>query len=247
MKGADLYIWKPLSEDGHLLWLKYSFGPGTANSLAAKLPDHTWLVISPPSEAPAAVYDLLYQRGGVSALVAPNPYHNRGQAAWRQRFPRSLSYAPSGALPRLSKKTPAIDFRSMDELAQKIRPLRQLLPKGMKAPDMLFQIPTKVGYVWWMGDQFSNSGRSDQIWLLRLLARFVGSGLGYRVNSKPEFVYVRDRAAWIESIRAALEEMPPSAVLPAHGDPVTERVLERTRRAIDAIDSKKLREAPESV
>lgn len=118
---------------------------------------------------------------------------------------------------------------------------RQLLPNGMKAPAMLFQIPTKVGYVWWMGDQFSNSGRSDQIWLLRLLARFTGSGLGYRVNSKPELVYVRDRAAWIESIRAALEEMSPSAVLPAHGNPVTEQVVERTRCAIDAIDTKKPR------
>ena len=245
MKGADLCTWKPLTEDGHVLWLKYSFGPGTANSLAAKLADNTWLVISPPGEAPAAVYDLLDQKGGVSALVAPNPYHHRGQAAWRERFPLSLSYAPSGALPRLSKKTPSIDYRSMDELAQKIRPVRQLLPNGMKAPDMLFQIPAKAGYVWWLGDQFSNSGRTDQIWLLRLLARFAGSGLGYRVNSKPEFVYVRDRAAWLESIRAALKEMPPSVVLPAHGDPVTERVVERTRRAMDAIDTKKPRSAPE--
>jgi hypothetical protein len=106
----------------------------------------------------------------------------------------------------------------------------------MKSPDLMFQIPTNVGTIWWMGDQFSNSGVSDQIWLLRLLSRFLGSGLGYRCNSKPELVYVQDRAAWLGSIRAALEELPPTVVVPAHGDPVTDDVVERTRRAIDAID-----------
>ena len=72
---------------------------------------------------------------------------------------------------------------------------------------------------------------------LRLLSRFLGSGLGYRCNSKPELVYVRDRAAWLRSIRAALEELPPTVVVPAHGDPVLDNVVERTRLAIDAIDT----------
>jgi glyoxylase-like metal-dependent hydrolase (beta-lactamase superfamily II) len=89
-----------------------------------------------------------------------------------------------------------------------------------------------------MGDQFSNSSVADQIWPLRFLARFVGGGLGYRCNSKPEMVYVRDRAAWIRSIREALEECAPAIVVPAHGDPVTEDAVVRTRRAIDAVDAK---------
>ena len=238
MKGAHLNKWMPLTaEGGDVQWLKYSFGPGTANSLAAKLSDGTWWVVSPPSGAPASVYDALDQRGGVSALVAPNAYHNGGQRAWRERFPRAVSYAPSGANSRLSKKTPGVEYRPIEELAQKLWPARVLLPEGMKSPDILLQIPTQAGPIWWMGDQFSNSGVSDQIWLLRWLSRFAGSGLGYRCNSKPELVYVRDRAAWIGSIRAALEEWAPAVVVPAHGDPVTDDALERTRRAIDAIDT----------
>ena len=238
MKGADLNQWKSVTAEGtDVQWLKYSFGPGTANSLAAKLQDRTWLVLSPPSAAPPCVYDALDQQGGVSALVAPNAYHNRGQRAWRERFPRAVSYAPRGAISRLSNRTPSVGYRPIEELAQKLWPARVLLPDGMKSPDIMFQIPTHVGNIWWMGDQFSNSGVSDQIWLLRLLSRFLGSGLGYRCNSKPELVYVRDRAAWLGSIRAALEELPPTVVVPAHGDPVTDNVVERTRRAIDAIDT----------
>jgi hypothetical protein len=238
MKGADLNRWKPLNAEGtDVRWLKYSFGPGTANSLAAKLQDETWLVLSPPNAAPPCVYDALDQQGGVSALVAPNAYHNRGQRAWRERFPLAVSYAPRDAILRLSNKTPGVGYRPIEELAQKLWPARVLLPDGMKSPDIMFQIPTRVGNIWWMGDQFSNSGASDQIWLLRLLSRFLGGGLGYRCNSKPELVYVRDRAAWLGSIRAALAELPPTVVVPAHGDPVTDNVVERTRRAIDAIDT----------
>ena len=246
MKGPHLNKWMPLTaEDGGVQWLKYSFGLGTANSLAVKLRDETWLVVSPPSGAPAFVYDALDQQGGVSALVAPNAYHNKGQPAWRARFPRAVSYAPTGARSRLSNKTPGVEYRPIEELVQKLRPARVLLPDGMKSPDIMLQIPTRAGLIWWMGDQFSNSGVSDQTWLLRLLAGFAGSGLGYRCNSKPELVYVRDRAAWLGSIRAALEELPPAVVVPAHGDPVTDDAVERTRRAIDAID-KFIRRRPQS-
>jgi hypothetical protein len=173
------------AEDGGVQWLKYSFGPGTTNSLAARLRDETWLVVSPPSAAPAFVYDELEQQGGVSALVAPNAYHNRGQPAWRERFPRAVSYAPTGAHSRLSNKTPGVEYRPIEELAQKLWPARVLLPDGMKSPDIMFQIPTNAGHIWWMGDQFSNSGVSDQIWLLRLLAGFVGSGSATAATRNP--------------------------------------------------------------
>ena len=237
MKGPHLDKWMPLTAGGDVQWLKYSFGPGTANSLAARLRDNTWWVVSPPSGAPASVYEALDQQGGVSALVAPNAYHNKGQRAWRERFPRAVSYAPSGANPRLSNKTPDVEYRPIEELARKLWPARVLLPDGMKSPDILFQIPTQAGHIWWMGDQFSNSAVSDQIWPLRLLSRFAGSGLGYRCNSKPELVYVRNRAAWLRSIRAGLEKFPPAIVVPAHGDPVTEDTAARTRRAMQAIDT----------
>jgi hypothetical protein len=35
--GNDLYSWAPMDGDGNVLLLKYSFRPGTANSLAVKI------------------------------------------------------------------------------------------------------------------------------------------------------------------------------------------------------------------
>jgi hypothetical protein len=83
--------------------------------------------------------------------------------------------------------------------------------------------------VWWMGDLFSNTAADDQNWLLRLIAPLAGSGLGYRRNSKPGLIYVRDREAWLRSVTDALEANPPSIVVPAHGSPVLEDTARRTR------------------
>jgi hypothetical protein len=83
----------------------------------------------------------------VSALVAPNAYHNKGQPAWRARFPRAVCYAPTGAHSRLSNKTPGVEYRPIEELAQKLWPARVLLPDGMKSPDIMLQIPTQAGLI----------------------------------------------------------------------------------------------------
>lgn len=236
MRTPGLHEWKSLTPDNEVFWLKYSFGPGTANSLAAQLGDGSWMVISPPSDAPDEVYEFLRARGGVSALVAPNSFHNMGQTAWRERFPAARSYAATAAQPRLSGKTPGVDYLPVEALARQIEPAQLLLPEGMKTPDLLFRFPTRGGNIWWLGDQFSNNSKEDQILPLRILSGLVGSGMGYRANAKPEVVYVRDRPAWLDSIRDALTRCPPAIVVPAHGDPVTLDAAERTERAMDGID-----------
>lgn len=239
MRLSNPHQWLPLTDEGELLWLKYSFGPGTANSLAARLNDGGWAVISPPSDATASAYDALASQGEVTALVAPNGFHTLGQLAWRARFPRAVSYAPSGAAPRLAEATPTVAYRPVEELSQKLSPARFLLPAGMKAPDLLFQFPTASGNVWWLGDLFSNNSRDDQTLPLRFLSALAGSGLGFRCNSLPELVYVRDRSAWLDSIQAALAQAPPTGVIPAHGAPVTQQAAARTKKAGDALDTQR--------
>ena len=233
MNRAVLNAWRPLSPDGSVRWLKYSWGPVTANTLAARLEDGTWLVVSPASSPTPAVLDELAKDGDVSVLVAPNAYHHLGQPAWRARFPGALSYAPEGALGRLARKSPGVPYRPIGELVPRLPSyVEMFLPDGQKTPDMLVRASPQGNTVWWMGDQFSNLGAGDQIWLLRVLAPlhdFIsGSGLGYRRNGKPEMVYVSDRAAWLRSIREEVEKNPPVAVVPAHGDAVVEETARRT-------------------
>ena len=230
MNPTALDRWQNLTSDGSVRWLKYSWGPATANTLAARLEDGTWLVVAPSTGSPSSVRDDLSKDGAVSTLIAPNGYHYLGQRAWRLHFPSANSYAPEGALPRLSRKSPDVPYRPTSELIARVRPRVTLfIPAGMKAPDMLVRVSVAGTTVWWMGDMFTNSAVDDQNWLLRFIAPLAGSGLGYRRNSKPGLVYVRDREAWLHSIINALDANPPSIVVPAHGSPVLEDTARRTR------------------
>jgi hypothetical protein len=94
MKLSNLQQWLPLTTGGELLWLKYSFGSGTANTLAARLNDGGWAVLSPPSGAPDSVYDALPSQGEVTALIAPNGFHNLGQLA-RPGWQRQRRMSPT--------------------------------------------------------------------------------------------------------------------------------------------------------
>jgi len=224
--------WSPLTERGDVLRLRYSFGPGKANALAVKLDARRWMVVSPPIAPPPEVFSALDAEGEVAVLLAPNAYHHLGQAAWRARYPDAVSYAPRGARERLAARSP-VPYRGTEELAERLPPgVAVILPDGQKRPDALVRITTGDETVWWMGDLFSNTTSADATWPLRVLSRLVGSGPGYRCNSWPEMVYVRDRAAWLRSIRAALEPRPPTIVVPAHGHPVTEETAARTAALI---------------
>src|SRR5436190_23854930 len=141
MNLKDLNRWQHLTHDGSVRWLKYSWGPATANTLAVRLEDGNWLVIAPSAGPPKSVLEDLSRDGTVSALIAPNAYHYLGQRAWRLHFPRATSYAPDGALPRLAKKSPDVPYRPASELIETTHPrVSFLVPEGMKSPDMLVRV-----------------------------------------------------------------------------------------------------------
>ncbi len=217
-----LHQWQPLVSDGSVLALKYSFGFGLANTLAAKMDDGSWLAISPAVGIADAALETLASQGGVSALIAPNGSHHMGQAPWRKRFPNAVSYAAQGALARLASKSPGVAYQPIDELQRKVGDrIAFVEPAGMKAPDLVVRIGGAAGTVWFGGDLISNTSAADMSLLARIGFSLMGGGPGYRFNSVPSMVYLKDKAAWKADVRARMAEHPPVAVLPAHGDAVT--------------------------
>lgn len=224
------YLWSPLTEDGNVRWLKYSFGPGTANTMAIRDTDGAWVVISPSTKTPSAALDALVKEGQVKALVANNGFHHLGQAQWRERFPHAVSYAPQGALARLKAKAAGIPFQPLGAL--KTGPgLAFLVPDGLKVPDLLVMANAGDETVWFSGDLVSNTGPEDLALPVRLLFTLVGGGTGFRFNKMPSLVYLKDRAAWNGSVRAWLGAGP-SIVLPAHGDPLVDNAAARSLRIV---------------
>jgi hypothetical protein len=57
-----------------------------------------------------------------------------GAAGLAAAFPGATSYAPAGALPRLSRKSPDVAYRPASDLIETIHPrVTFLVPEGMKA------------------------------------------------------------------------------------------------------------------
>ena len=226
--------WRALTASGDVRSLAYSWGPANANALAVRLPSSGWLVVSAPVGAAPAVIDALASDGGVDALLAPNAFHYLGQSEWQRRFPNAASYAPRGALPRLAERQASRSFAPAEELARSLPSAVDLVfPAGQKSPDLLVRIKDRLDTIWWLGDLFSNTAHDDQRWYLRLLSRFLGGGPGYRRNAWPELVYVRDRAAWLGSVRDALTKLPPTIVVPAHGSVVAADTARLTERLVE--------------
>ena len=229
----SLHVWQNLTSDGAVRWLKYSFDPGKANTLAVRLDDGSWLVVSPSVGSPEGVYDALAKDGTVTALLAPNGFHHLGQSAWRKRFPTAISYASDDARARLSKKCPGVTYESVNRLTERL-PARVgiLLPDGMKAPDLLVHATSAGTTVWHTGDLVSNTTAEDMPLHWRLLMTVFGAGTGFRFNTMPAMIYLRDRAAWKRSVLAAIEKAPPAVLLPAHGNPLADNVAEKTRHIL---------------
>ncbi len=216
----DLHKWETLSSDGRAMALTYSFGFGRANTLAAKLDDGTWMVVSPGAGLPDSALDEIAAKGDVSALIAPNAFHHLGQKAWRARFPNAKGYAHAGALERLAKQS-GLGYNPIEELLPRLGNTVHVhsLP-GMKAPDLLVDVATADGPVWFGGDLISNTSAEDTAWFPRMVFSLLGGGSGYRFNPVPSMVYLKDKVAWKAAAKAAFAGATPAVVLPAHGAPV---------------------------
>lgn len=226
----ELHKWQQVASDGSVRALKYSFGMGTANTLAARLDDGTWCVVSPCVGAPPELLEQLARDGDVSALVANNGFHHLGQATWRRRFPGAVSYAAAGSIARLAKKCAGVEFQPLPALSAKLpQRIRFYEPAGMKAPDLLARLNVSEGAIWFTGDLISNTTAADLPTVFRIIMSAVGGGPGYRLNPIPAIMYLKERPSWRAAVRQLFDEAPIASILPAHGDLITADATERTR------------------
>lgn len=227
-----LYQWQALDSTGNVQVLTYSFGPGTANTMAVKLDDGSFLVVSPATNAPESALAELAKLGPVSALLAPNGFHHMGQAAWRKHFPNAASYAPEDAIKRVSGKS-GVDYLPVSALQAKLGPHVQVIaPKGLKSSDLLVHASTPDGAFWFGGDLISNSAPGEGSVIFRAISRLVGGGPGYRFNPLGAMLYIKDKAAWKADVRERMGRERLVAVVPAHGHVAIGETVARTHEIL---------------
>ena len=147
--------------------------------------------------------------GPVTAILAPNHYHNKGLKAHVEAFPNAALYASTAATPRLSQIT-GLEFRPMEGL-QAALGAGQVFhePHGLKTGEVWVQLNGSDARALIVTDAFAAAVRpqgekNDRVTMLGTFPRYGVSDVA---------IYT----AWASEMLTAAA---PTILLPCHGAPV---------------------------
>lgn len=211
--------WKIFDLETPVLSYEYSFGAGTAHTLAVGTGDGL-IVISPPCNVSPAVMDDLSRFGSVRALVAPNGFHHMGLASWKQRFPDAPLFAPAQAIARVAKQTGLSGIRPLAEASLTGPKLELIDMPHFKLGEALVRIQSGRGLVWHVTDVLVNLPELPSHPLAWLAFKLSGSAPGLRFNNLAGLIAVKDKKALKQWLTAQIDATAPSWLIPSHGDVV---------------------------
>jgi hypothetical protein len=214
--------WKVVEGNGgaKILTYTYSFGPGLSTALAVQ-GDDGMIVVSPPCKVPTGVLDDVEAIGPVRALVASNAFHHMGLPAWRARFPKARVFAPAQSIGRVKKQTKLDDIAPLSDAAP-------LAGKGVELVDLphyktgevLVRVAGDKATTWYVTDFMMNLPALPPGFLFRTLFKWTGSAPGLKFNNVAPMFMVKDKKALKRWLAKAVDEAPPTRLVPAHGDVV---------------------------
>jgi hypothetical protein len=219
--------WTTLAQDPAVLIKEYGFGAGRANAMAVRLPDRSFMIMSPPIDASDAEKQAFLLAGGVSALVECNGAHHLGLGAWRAKFPSAVTYAAPRAAARIRKKgkDPG-ELEPVEKLQARAGDKVSLVQiAGDKIGDVCMRVRTDKGILFYAGDFFANVATLPSNLIFKLVFKLTNSGPGLKVFGVFFKFFVADKRAARDSLIAELEANPPKILVPAHGDVVSRQDL----------------------
>lgn len=210
--------WKVFDAGTPVLTYLYSFGPGTATSLAVGGADGL-LVISPPCRIEEGVFADLARYGAIRALVASNAFHHMGLPEWKARFPDAAIFAPAQSIARVERQTKLKGIQRLATAGPIAGARLELIDMPhYKTGEVLVRIKTERGLVWYVTDIVMNLPGLPGNPVLKFLFKVTGSGPGLRFNNIAPLFMVRNKRELKRWLAAEADQAPPAWLIPCHGD-----------------------------
>jgi len=210
--------WRIFDARTPILTYEYSFGPGTANSLAVGGRDGL-VVVSAPCKVADGVIDDLSRFGRVRALVASNAFHHMGIPEWKRRFPDAEIFAPAQSVARVEKQTRLRGIRPLAEAVAIAGSGLELVDMPhYKTGEVLVRAKTDRGLVWYVTDVVMNLEALPSHPVGKAMFALTRSAPGLKFNNLMSLFMVRDKKALKRWLAAQLEIAPPTWLIPTHGD-----------------------------
>lgn len=187
----------------------YCARSGKLSCTALRLQDGGLCLYSPVAGLEKSQHAQLSELGGVSALLAPNHYHNKGLKPHVEAFPNASLYCPVSAEPRLNKIT-GLYFEPVSKLQSDLLTSHRILePEGLKTGEIWIEIESDQERAWIVTDAFSAPVHSSE--------KF--GGKASMLGTFPRYG-VSDTATFKDWVKKRLAIAPPTMLLPCHGSPV---------------------------
>lgn len=128
---------------------------GKLNCTAFRLRNGSLCLYSPVAGLEISGRVSLTKLGGVSAILAPNHYHNKGLKGHADVYPNASLVCSKNAKTRLHKIT-GLAFDSLAPLKSLLGQNQKILePRGLKTGEVWVQVKTRSGLIWIVTDAFS--------------------------------------------------------------------------------------------
>ncbi len=188
-----------------------------------RLGDETLCIYSPVNGLETAVAELQNELGKVTAILAPNHYHNKGLIAHLEAFPDAFLYCSAAARPRLNKVT-GLNFETLERLRGRLPGGTELHePGGLKTGEVWLQVKSHVDCALAVTDAFNSAllpleSYADRVSLLGTFPRYG----------------VQDARSYKTWATQFLTKTAPSILLPCHGSPV--KSVDLTGQLVDLVE-----------
>lgn len=182
---------------------------GKLSCVALRLLDGSLCLYSPVAGLEKTLKHQTSELGTMSALLAPNHYHNKGLAAHVATFPDAALYCSCAARPRLSKIT-GLKFDLLDRLKEAL-PDGQIFhePHGLKTGEIWVQINSVSECALVVTDAYSSA--------IQPPGTFGGNVT--MLGTFPRYG-VKDARTYKTWVAELLSNAAPTMLIPCHGSPV---------------------------
>ncbi|MEP0961554.1 MAG: hypothetical protein ABJL57_09220 [Hyphomonas sp.] len=179
------------------------------NCIAFRLQDGSLCLYSPVAGLETLERDSLEKLGGVSIILAPNHYHNKGLAGHAKAFPNASLVCSESANPRLKKITGLV-FDPIDTLRSQLANNQRILePEGLKTGEVWVEVKTQSEIALIVTDAFSAKLHSPGVFAEAptMLGAFPRYG-------------VKDASVFKDWANTQFSADRPTILLSCHGSPV---------------------------
>lgn len=227
--------WTVVEPSLPILTYLYSFGPGLAHALAVGGAGGL-IVVSPPCNVSEAAFAELEKHGKVVALVASNAFHHMGIPAWKARFPDAQVFAPAQAVARVAAKSKIADVKPLSDAGAIAGPNVELIDMPhYKTGEVLVRLRAGDDVIWYTTDVLMNMKALPKGFPMHQIFKWTKSAPGLKLNGVSPLFMMKDKLGVHRWLRKQAEAVPPTLLLPAHGDPL--RLGPNARELIDILPS----------